>query len=84
MIGFAGFCMALDYSRFSTPGRYYFYIDGVMTNKIDASQEDFLGVCDTETYMKITAEFGSWGGLVNLSLMPDALVVDYIRAYKEA
>ena len=62
---------------------YYFYIDGVMTQKFDNTQDDFLGSCEIETYMKITAEFGSWGGYVNLSLMPDALVVDYVRVYKE-
>lgn len=63
---------------------YYFYVDGVMTQKFDNTQDDFLGSCETEMFMLISTEFGSWGGYVNLSLMPDALVVDYVRVYSES
>ena len=62
---------------------YYFYVDGVQTNKLDNTQSGFLGSCEVAAYMKITAEFGSWGGEVNDNLLPDALVVDYVRVYKE-
>ena len=62
---------------------YYFYVDGIQTNKLDNTQSNFLGSCTVATYLKITTEFGTWGGTVNDNLMPDALVVDYIRAYKE-
>ena len=50
---------------------------------IDNTQENFLGSCETEMFMLISTEFGSWGGLINLSLLPDALVVDYVRVYEE-
>ena len=62
---------------------YYFYVDGIQTNKLDNTQSNFLGSCEVETYLKITTEFGSWGGEVNDRLLPDALVVDYVRVYEE-
>ena len=62
---------------------YYFYVDGIQTNKLDNTQSNFLGSCTVETYLKITTEFGTWGGTVDDKLLPDALVVDYVRVYKE-
>ena len=62
---------------------YYFYTDGEMVNKIDKSQANFPGSSTVPSYLKITAEFGSWGGYISKATLPDALVVDYVKVYKE-
>lgn len=62
---------------------YYFYIDGIQTNKIDKRNLDFPGSFTGEAYMKITTECGTWAGTIDKNKLPDALVVDYVRVYKE-
>ena len=62
---------------------YYFYVDGIQTNKLDNTQSNFLGSCTVETYLKITTECGTWAGTIDKNKLPDALVVDYVRVYKE-
>lgn len=48
----------------------------------DADGKDYGGTNTKPTYIKITAEFGKWGGPVDDSLLPAKMYVDYISAYK--
>ena len=40
------------------------------------------GIVRSRNYMKITAEFGKWGGPVNESSLPAHLYVDWVKVYK--
>ena len=62
---------------------YYFYIDRILVKKFVSTQSNFPGSCNDPAYLKITAEFGSWGGQIKKDTLPDALVVDYVKVYKE-
>ncbi len=62
---------------------YYFYVDRILVKKIDNTQSNFPGSSNDPSYLKITAEFGSWGGQIKKDTLPDALVVDYVKVYKE-
>jgi hypothetical protein len=48
----------------------------------DADGNDYGGTNTFPTYIKITAEFGTWGGPIDESLLPAKMYVDYIAAYK--
>ena len=48
----------------------------------DADGNDYGGTNTVPTYIKITAEFGTWGGPIDESLLPAKMYVDYIAAYK--
>ena len=48
----------------------------------DADGNDYGGTNTVPTYIKITAEFGKWGGPIDESLLPAKMYVDYIAAYK--
>ncbi len=61
---------------------YYFYIDGENTYSLDPKVSNFPGSSNSESYMKISAEFGSWAGRYNKNKLPDSFIVDYVKAYK--
>lgn len=56
---------------------YTFYIDGEKTYQTTAG-----GICHLPGYMKLTCEFGSWGGEITPQNYPAAMEVDYVRAYQ--
>jgi len=60
-----------------SPKSYAFYIDGKKTYETTAA-----GVCKFPGYMKLTCEFGAWGGKITPENYPAAMEVDYVRAYQ--
>ena len=56
-----------------------FYIDGKYSWRTTKPC-----ICEVPLYMKLTTEFGSWGGVVDESLLPDCVEVEYVRAYRLA
>ena len=62
-----------------TDAGYKLYVDG---NLIwDANGANYGGTCQTENYIKITAEFGEWGGPLNNALLPAHFYVDWVKVY---
>ncbi|MBW7864591.1 MAG: exo-alpha-sialidase [Candidatus Hydrogenedentes bacterium] len=61
-----------------TPEEYVFYVDGVETWRTNAG-----GVCQVPLYIKLTEEFGDWGGNVADAKLPDYFRVDYVRVYRD-
>lgn len=45
--------------------------------------EEWGGIVTTKNYIKITAEFGSWGGPVSDQDLPSHMYIDWVKAYKE-
>lgn len=64
---------------------YQAYMDGKHLWTMDAStvdEEHFGGMCNGRNYMKITSEFGNWGGDLDKTLLPAKMYVDYVKVYK--
>lgn len=62
---------------------YKCYLDGKYLWTLDESYGN--GICKAEAYMKITAEFGSWGGEVSPEIQNGGskkMLVDYVKVYK--
>ena len=55
---------------------YVFYIDGKETWRTSAG-----GVSQVDAYIKLTEEFGNWGGDVTKARLPDTFTVDYVRVF---
>ena len=62
------------------PDGYTWYVDG---QEVWAVEDENL-ICTQQGYMKITTEVGSWAGEIDKSELPDAVEVDYVRAYQLA
>lgn len=56
---------------------YTFYVDGVKTWTTTAG-----GICTEPLYLKISAEVGTWGGDIKKAILPDNMMVDYVKVYK--
>ena len=68
------------FSLLWTPDKYVFYIDGETVWTL--TEEDIPGgICQVPLYMKVTVETGSWTGLPDADALPDAFLVEYVRAY---
>lgn len=50
----------------------------------EGQAEAYGGIVRKKNYMKITAEFGKWGGNVDDEALPAHMYVDYVKVYKEA
>ena len=48
----------------------------------NAKGSDYGGTNTIPTYIKITAEFGTWGGEIKEELLPAKMYVDYMAVYK--
>ena len=59
---------------------YRLWIDGNLAWNGNGSE--YGGTCQTENYIKITSEFGTWGGEIDESKLPAKFYVDYIRVYR--
>ncbi len=57
---------------------YIFYIDGKETWRTNEP-----GICEVPVYLKLSCEFGTWAGEIKKDELPDCMVVDYVRVYKE-
>lgn len=57
---------------------YIFYVDNIMTWRTNAG-----GICEVPLYLKITTEVGSWAGDISKANLPAAMVIDYVRVYKQ-
>ncbi len=75
-----------DYHTFSllwTEEEYVFFVDGEETWRTDAAEAE--GTCTAPLYLKMTAETGSWTiDDMDEALLPDSILVDYIRVYQKA
>lgn len=58
---------------------YTLYLDNELIWEADGN--DYGGTSEVATYMKITAEFGTWGGDVQEALLPACLYVDEVAVY---
>lgn len=55
---------------------YIFYIDNSEKWRTSAG-----GVCQVPLYMKLTVEAAPWAGTINMSGLPEFMLVDYLRVY---
>lgn len=68
-----------------TPEYYKAYLDDSTTPYWDSTiqgAEAWGGIVKTENYVKITAEFGTWGGPVEPASLPAKMYVDWVKIYK--
>ncbi|MBO4416314.1 MAG: family 16 glycosylhydrolase [Lachnospiraceae bacterium] len=65
---------------------YRLYLDGTDESCLmfDMPGKEYGdGTCAVPCYLKITAEYGTWGGDIDKSKLPALFYVDYVRVYKE-
>ena len=43
-----------------------------------------MEICEVPAYVKLTAEFGTWAGEIKPEELPDCVLVDWVRVYREA
>ncbi len=55
---------------------YIFYVDGVETWRTSAG-----GVSRVPSFLKVTAEVGTWAGDIRQARLPADFIVDYVRVY---
>lgn len=68
-----------------TPDYYKAYLDNSEKPFWDSTKEGakvWGGIVQSRNYMKITAEFGKWGGPIDESALPAHLYVDWVKVYK--
>lgn len=73
-----------EYHTFSllwTEKEYVFYTDGKETWRTDAAAA--LGTCEVPLFIKISSETGSWTGIPDPEKLPDKMITDYVRVYKQ-
>jgi beta-glucanase (GH16 family) len=56
---------------------YIFYVDGEETWRTSAG-----GVSEVPSFLKVTAEVGTWAGDIRKAKLPAQLIVDYVRVYE--
>ncbi|MBQ3176519.1 MAG: glycoside hydrolase family 16 protein [Clostridia bacterium] len=61
-----------------TKDAYIFYIDGEETWRTSEVE-----ICEVPAYVKVTAEFGTWAGDIKPEELPDRVLVDWVRVYRE-
>ena len=70
-----------------TEDYYKAYLDGSSTPYWDTEgkADEYGGIVNAENYMKITAEFGDWGGDVSKSgeNLPAHMYVDWVKVFQE-
>ncbi|MBR5867665.1 MAG: family 16 glycosylhydrolase, partial [Spirochaetaceae bacterium] len=59
---------------------YQLYMDGKLA--YDMPGREFGGTSKVPTYLKITSEFGDWGGPLYEDKLPAKFYVDYIKVYE--
>ncbi len=67
-----------------TKDSYTMDLDGKIV--FDAKGKDTIkygGVCQVPTYLKISSEFGSWGGELREDMLPATMLVDYVKVYQK-
>ena len=65
---------------------YRLYLDGMDEEHLMFDfdgKENTGGTCEVPTYIKITAEFGKWGGPINSDMKPAHFYVDYFEVYSQ-
>ncbi|MCQ2592268.1 MAG: family 16 glycosylhydrolase [Treponema sp.] len=63
---------------------YDCYLDGKLLWSLNA--EEYGGMCEVPGYIKITAEFGEWGGPIDPVINAGGarrMLVDYVKVYKQ-
>ena len=64
-----------------TDDGYKLYMDNNPNPIWNARGSEYGGTCTTANYIKITAEFGIWGGEIINSLLPAHFYVDWVKVY---
>lgn len=69
-----------------TPTYYKAYLDDAKEPywNTEGKAEEYGGIVRQKNYMKITAEFGKWGGDVDEEKLPAHMYVDWVKVYKPA
>lgn len=67
-----------------TPEYYKAWLDDIPTPiwNTEGKAEEYGGINTQPNYIKITAEFGEWGGEIDESVLPCHLFVDWVKVYK--
>jgi len=67
-----------------TPEYYKAYLDDAKEPywSTVGKTKEYGGINIEENYLKITAEFGKWGGPIDEKLLPAHFYVDYVKVYK--
>ncbi|MCQ2575476.1 MAG: glycoside hydrolase family 16 protein [Treponema sp.] len=67
-----------------TPEYYKAYLDDAKEPywNTEGEAEKYGGINTKENYVKITAEFGKWGGPLIDNLLPAHMYVDWVKVYK--
>ncbi len=67
-----------------TEDSYTVEIDGRVTFHTQGkSNADYGGICQVPTFLKLSAEYGDWGGEVVESMLPATMLVDYVKVYQK-
>ncbi len=69
-----------------TKDYYKAYLDDSEKPFWDSTKEGATawgGIVQSRNYMKITAEFGKWGGPIDENALPARMYVDWVKVYKE-
>lgn len=69
-----------------TKDYYKAYLDDSEKPFWDSTKEGAAtwgGIVQSRNYMKITAEFGKWGGPIDENALPARMYVDWVKVYKE-
>lgn len=61
---------------------YVAYLDDAETPYWKGKVSEYGGIAETPHYIKITSEFGKWGGAVKDEELPSYFLVDWVKAYK--
>ena len=67
-----------------TEDYYKAYLDGSNTPYWDSTidgAEAWGGIARSRNYIKITAEYGKWGGPIDEKALPAHMYVDWVKAY---
>jgi beta-glucanase (GH16 family) len=61
-----------------TEDEYIFYVDNHETWRSKAG-----GVSQAPSYIKLSVEVGEWSGDIKKANLPDAMIIDYVKAYEK-
>lgn len=65
---------------------YKLYLDGTAEENLIFNlpgKKYGKGTCKEPCYMKITAEYGTWGGKIDTEQLPAHFYIDYVRVYEQ-
>ncbi|MCG3124393.1 MAG: Glucan endo-1,3-beta-glucosidase A1 [Phycisphaerales bacterium] len=69
------------YGLLWTNDEYVFFIDGVETWRV--REKDGGAISHRPEYLILSLEVGDWAGKINLTDLPDSMLVDWVRVWQE-